>query len=166
MHVLYVPEFPIERLEPQAWVSKNTFVPLLKTDEQASRRDTFHKALREDIAAHGVKNPVCIWDHGQRYWLRYGQSRITALKALGRTHVPAIISGPTEVPREDFGGQPIDTSSSFETVWTLFRDPPHYWHALSEGYLDFLWCTGPFEAKVGKHEAPEPDLDFSQRWAI
>lgn len=96
-------------------------------------------------------NPVCIWDMGGKYFLKYGQSRVEACLATGYPHLPAIVSGPQAQPSPLFPGAiPIDLKDA-EAFLSLFRDPPFKWWVHPTGHLEFTKCWGAFEHEIGKH---------------
>lgn len=73
--------------------------------------------LVEDIRKNGLVNPLFIQNHGEyKMWLATGLNRMAALKAIGWTHVPAVINGP--LPPKLEGTELL----TLEDVQSYFRD--------------------------------------------
>jgi hypothetical protein len=97
--VWYCPEFPLDRLR---------YRDLSKLDPIG---DTWRFPLRDDIKARGMRVPLLVWNHqsadptlrmifNKPYHLRVGRNRMWAIKDLGWTHAPAIVTGSCEFPCE------------------------------------------------------------------
>ena len=88
--IYYCPKYPIEDIQ----YSRNVW---------KEGMDEFRPALARNIAEQGLVNPLIILNHRdpERYkerWLKTGNNRFWALKHLGWTHVPAIVTGKCDHP--------------------------------------------------------------------
>ena len=99
MTLHYCPEFPLERLR---------YRDLWELDELGR---AWREALRDDIKERGIRTPLLVWNHHltdphvkhlskKPYLLMNGRNRMWALRSLGHTHAPAIVSGECEYPAE------------------------------------------------------------------
>jgi hypothetical protein len=84
---------------------------------------TWRAALREDIRTRGMKVPLLVWNHqhddlelrqiiNKPYWLRVGRNRMWALRDLGYTTAPAVVTGVCEYPAEE-----ITDCARLREVW-------------------------------------------------
>ena len=88
--IYYCPEYPIEAINASDKIVKEGM-------------DEYRPALAKNIAEQGLVNPLIILNHRdpERYkerWLKTGNNRLWALKHLGWTHVPVIITGKCDYP--------------------------------------------------------------------
>jgi hypothetical protein len=82
--IWYVPEFPLCEVNSSTKVDR-------------TGREEWREALAEDIARQGLVNPLIIINHrGDGWhgnWLMTGTNRLWAIRSLGWTHAPAIVTG-------------------------------------------------------------------------
>ena len=88
--IYYCPAYPLEDIQFSEQVFKDGM-------------DEFRPALAENISKQGLVNPLIVLNHRdpKRYKERYlktGNNRFWALKHLGWTHAPVIITGSCEYP--------------------------------------------------------------------
>ncbi len=85
--VWYVPEYPIEKID--------------HTKHPPGHRIDLRVRLAENIRLQGLVNPLIVLNHPREKcppnWLMVGTNRLWALKHLGWTHAPAIVTGPRPV---------------------------------------------------------------------
>lgn len=133
----FVPKFPLEILR---------YRDLASLDPLGTN---WRKALLEDIRARGLKCPMLVLNHqmmrngaGQAifpdfaqvvpkpYHLRVGRNRRWALRELGWTEAPALVTGPL---RPEMDGELVTTAERLQQLWT-------------DGDLrvekDMVYCTG------------------------
>jgi len=100
----YCPEYPLEDIQ----FSKNVY-------KEGSEK--FRPALAENISKQGLVNPLIVLNHDRgkykKKWLKTGNNRYWALKHLGWTHAPCLVTGSCEYP---------STKVSFEEAQSLFKD--------------------------------------------
>jgi hypothetical protein len=120
--IYYVPRFPLEILR---------YRDLASLDPLGLE---WRKALLEDISARGLKCPMLVLNHQQMknsggshlfpdlamvinkpFHLRVGRNRRWALRELGWTHAPAVVTGPI---RPDMDGELVTTAERLQQVWT------------------------------------------------
>ena len=135
--IYFVPKFPLEILR---------YRDLASLDPIGTN---WRKALLEDIRARGLKCPFLVYNHQmmrnaggspifpdlaqvipKAYHLRVGRNRRWALRELGWTEGPVLVTGPL---RKDMDGELIETPERLQQVWT-------------DGDLrvdkDAVYCTG------------------------
>ena len=135
--IYYVPKFPLEILR---------YRDLASLDPLGLE---WRKALLEDISARGIKCPMLVMNHQvmrnaggsplfpdfamvvpKSYHLRVGRNRRWALRELGWTHAPAVVTGPV---RPEWESELITTPERLQQVWT-------------DGDIrvekDMIYCTG------------------------
>jgi len=88
--IYYCPEYPLEDIEFSKLVYKEG-------------SEKFRPALAKNISEQGLVNPLIILNHRdpERYkarWLKTGNNRLWALKHLGWTHAPCIVTGHCNYP--------------------------------------------------------------------
>ncbi len=77
----------------------------------------FQEALENDIALHGVRNPIMVWSLPEGIFLSFGGSRLRACISLGLEGCPAIIN--------DYTGKFDNSPEVRPDNWsTFFTDPP------------------------------------------
>jgi hypothetical protein len=102
-NVFYCEQFPLEHLR---------YKDLWELDELGRE---WREALREDIKERGMKVPLIVWNHHREridlahlskkpYMLMNGRNRMWAIRDLGWTHAPAIVSGSCEFPCHRMAG--------------------------------------------------------------
>lgn len=107
----YCPEFPLDRLR---YRDLDALDPLGRT---------WRRAMQADIAKRGMRVPLLVWNHQDQfidlaqiinkpYHLRVGRNRLWAIKDLGWTHAPAVVSGRCEFPCEQ-----ITTEERLRELW-------------------------------------------------
>ena len=118
----FVPKFPLEILRYRDLASKD---PL---------GVSWRKALLEDISARGLKCPMLVVNHqtmrneggsylfpdlyavmSKPYHLRVGRNRRWALRELGWTEAPALVTGPV---KPEWDAELITTPERLPEVWT------------------------------------------------
>ena len=135
--VYFVPKFPLEILR---------YRDLASLDALGLE---WRKALLADISARGMKCPMLVLNHQNMknaggsplfpdlamiipkpYHLRVGRNRRWALRELGWTHAPCLVTGPV---RPEWESELITTPERLQQVWT-------------DGDLrvekDMVYCTG------------------------
>lgn len=125
--VWFVPEFPI------SGINHNT--------KSRPERTALRVALAENIRTHGLVNPLIVLNHPRPKcpdnWLMVGTNRLWALKYLGWTHAPAVVTGPTpayparavapaEVPGLFKDGRPYLSSYGIGLTGTVPPESFHY----------------------------------------
>ena len=83
--IWYVPAYPLANINFSANIYKDGM-------------EKFRPALAENIKQQGLVNPLIVLNHRDpaRYqpnWLKTGNNRLWALKYLGWTHAPCIVTG-------------------------------------------------------------------------
>lgn len=120
--IYYVPKFPLEILR---------YRDLASLDPLGAN---WRKALLEDIRARGLKCPFLVYNHQmmrndakqaifpdlaavipKAYHLRVGRNRRWALRELGWTHAPAVVTGPVN---PEWDAELLTTAERFQQVWT------------------------------------------------
>lgn len=85
--VWYVPAYPIDKID--------------HTKRDAQHHAELRVALAANIKLQGLINPLIVLNHYRPKckpnWLMVGTNRLWALKSLGWTHAPAIVTGPPPV---------------------------------------------------------------------
>lgn len=145
--IYYVPQFPLEILRYRDLYEKD---PLGR-----EWRDN----LKADIVARGLKCPLMVVNHQMMrnsggspvfphlamiipkpFHLRVGRNRRWALRELGWTHAPALVTGPV-LP--EWASELISSPERLQAVWT-------------DGDIrvekDFMYCTG--KADPSEFEMP------------
>jgi len=145
--IYFVPKFPLEILR---------YRDLGKLDPLGL---DWRTALLNDIKARGLKCPLMVINHQMMrnaggspifpdlamvipkpYHLRVGRNRRWALRELGWTHAPALVTGPVKA---EWDVELIVTPERLQQVWT-------------DGDIrveqDFIYCTG--KADPAEFEAP------------
>ena len=88
--IYYCQDYPIEDIQFSTKIVKEGI-------------DEWRPALAQNIKEQGLVNPLILLNHRDptRYkerWLKTGNNRLWALKHLGWTHVPVIITGKCDYP--------------------------------------------------------------------
>ena len=88
--IYYCPEYPLEDIQFSTKIVKEG-------------SEKFRPALAENISKQGLVNPLIVLNHRDptRYkerWLKTGNNRLWALKQLGWTHAPVLITGHCDYP--------------------------------------------------------------------
>lgn len=111
--IWYCPEFPVGAIN----FSKKVFRP---------DWDHYRPGLLENIKENGLINPLILLNHRpveqyESMWLKTGNNRMWAIRELGWTHVPAIVTGecPFE-PKEKV--EPEDLPKYFRDGYPIIRD--------------------------------------------
>ena len=86
----------------------------------------FREALRDSIAAEGVRNPIVLYSTMEGCFVSFGGSRVEAARAAGLTSVPALVNDYTE---RFTNGLPVTP----ENVESFFTDVPEYIEFTSTG---------------------------------
>jgi hypothetical protein len=85
--VWYVPKYPIDRID--------------HTKHDAQHHAELRARLAENIKAQGMVNPLIVLNHYRPKckpnWLMVGTNRLAAIKSLGWTHAPCIVTGPKPI---------------------------------------------------------------------
>lgn len=131
--VWYVERFPIAAINHTPAPSAQHRVPL-------------RVALAENIAKQGLINPLIVLNHPRDKcrpnWLMVGTNRLWALKYLGWTHAPAVVTGPEpEYPSKALA--PAD-------VPAYFKDGRPYLSAWGIG------LTGTVPPESFRYPCPKP----------
>lgn len=144
--IYYVPAFPLEILR---------YRDLAALDPISGHWRT---ALKDDIAKRGMKCPMLVCNHQlmknaggsylfpdlamvmpKPYHLRVGRNRRWALRELGWTHAPAVVTGPV---RPEWESELITTPERLQQVW-------------GDGDMrvekDFVYVTGKCDASEGQY---------------
>jgi len=102
--IYYCPEYPLEDIQFSEIVYKEG-------------SEKFRPALAENISKQGLVNPLIVLNHREfpykSRWLKTGNNRLWALKHLGWTHAPAVVTGSCEHPCKEV---------TFEEAQCLFKD--------------------------------------------
>lgn len=130
--IWYCPQYPID---------------LIRTSKKVPRegREEWRIALAENIAEHGLINPLIVLNHRdpsawEHHWLMTGTNRHWALQYLGWEYAPAIVTG-------EHDGYGVELVSPSE-IGKYFRDGEIY-----------FGTTGPRLRNVAKPEDYEyPDV--------
>ena len=101
----YCPEYPVEDIQASTMVYRDD-------------HEKFRPALAENISKQGLVNPLIILNHRDpaRYkerWLKTGNNRYWAIKNLGWTHVPCLVTGHCDHP---------STKVTFDEAQELIKD--------------------------------------------
>ncbi len=100
--VWYVPAYPISQIN--------------HTKHDHQHHALLRARLAENIARQGLVNPLIVLNHPREKcppnWLMVGTNRLWALKHLGWTHAPCIVTGPKPV-YESVPVAPKDVPSYF-----------------------------------------------------
>jgi hypothetical protein len=106
--VWYVPEYPLDRIN--------------HTPRDAQLRIELRVALAANIKKQGLINPLIVLNHPRPKcapnWLMVGTNRFWAVKSLGWTHAPAIVTG----PEPEYPSTPVTPAE----VPSYFRDGRPY----------------------------------------
>lgn len=132
--IYYCPNYPLDAVQYSKSIVKEGM-------------DEFRPALAENISKQGLVNPLIILNHRdpehyKERWLKTGNNRFWALKHLGWTHAPAIITGSCEYPC---------TKVTFEEAQSYFKDGHLVY--LEEAYGGVLQLEGV--CRPEKYEYPE-----------
>ena len=87
--IYYCPEYPLEDIQFSTQVHKEG-------------SEKFRPALAQNISEQGLVNPLIVLNHDRgkykKKWLKTGNNRLWALKNLGWTHAPCLVTGACEYP--------------------------------------------------------------------
>jgi hypothetical protein len=106
--VFYCPEMPLDAIN----------------HDQSDKgwRQGFREALAADIAARGLVNPLIVLNHPRPkcadMWLMVGQNRYWALRHLGWSTAPAIVTGSCPFPAREL--------TTWAEIVAQFRDGEPY----------------------------------------
>lgn len=106
LDIWYCPTYPIEAINASDKIVKEGI-------------EEWRPALARNISEQGLVNPLIILNHRDpvRYksrWLKTGNNRLWALKHLGWTHAPCIVTGTCEFEPK--------LKLSFDEAKSYFRD--------------------------------------------
>jgi len=138
--IWYCPNYPIESIKFS-----------LKTDR--SERNKLRTALAEDIRENGLVNPLIILNHrGPKFidhYVMQGLNRLEALRKLGWSTVPCIVTGECEFdPKEKVEWD--DLQSYFKDGEVYLRDSgsftrPHLTNVVLPETFKYPTCTGVYQ---------------------
>jgi len=102
--IYYCPDYPLEDIQFSKIVYKEG-------------SEKFRPALAKNISEQGLVNPLIVLNHREgtykKRWLKTGNNRLWALKHLGWTHAPVVITGHCDYPAKKV---------TFEEAQSLFKD--------------------------------------------
>jgi hypothetical protein len=90
-----------------------------REDVSSHRKPLFQEALRDSIAAEGVRNPIVVYSTEEGDFASFGGSRLRAARDLELTHIPALVN--------DYSGR-YDNCPEVtpDNVRQFFTDIPEY----------------------------------------
>ena len=84
-----------------------------------NRKPGFREALRDSIAAEGVRNPIVVFALAEGCFISFGGSRVSAARDVGLVSIPAIVN--------DYCGRFEGNPEVTEDNWhEFFADKPKY----------------------------------------
>lgn len=90
-----------------------------REDCGSNKKPRFKEALRDSIAAEGIRNPVVVYSTKEGDFLSFGGSRLAAAREMGLAGIPALVN--------DYSGRYDEYPEiTPDNVRDLFTDVPEY----------------------------------------